>query len=512
MGIQTNLAVGNVLGGRYVIRERIGSGGMSHVYLAEDLRLPGKRWAVKESVGADMAKGGEIEAEARLLTTLSHRRLPRVADFYPPDEAGYCYLVMDYIEGVTLAESMRSAGFPPTPEFIARCARQILEVLIYLHELSPPVIYRDLKPSNIMFDRTGELMLIDLGIARQHRPGAAEDTEKLGTEGFAAPEQYGGGQSSPASDLYGLGALLLYMATGGRHTAWQPRMEERLRGAVPEGWIPPLRRLLRYHPEERFASARQALAALEACGPAEDRPGRASGGPDRRPGTGAFGQGTQRESPGAPPPVLIPLLGVAPGLGTTHASLAAAAALAAHGTVAWVDLTPQSPVFRRFARLLAPGEPAATPADPSIGWRGVRLWALPDGGALDEVLATRPDFVVLDLGTGEEVAARERFARGDCPVLVASGADWRLAELPAWLRRSGLAPEPRWRLALPLAERAAAAYLESALGAGEARALPPQPDPFQRKGKLGAVLLELLEPALRLRRERQKTAAKMKPQ
>jgi serine/threonine-protein kinase len=123
---------------------------MSHVYLAEDLRLKGKRWAVKESLQQDPEYVyGDIQAEAELLLSLHHRLLPGVADYFAPDEAGYSYLVMDYIEGVSLGQYMTGYREPVEVERIISYAKQLLEVLDYLHGLHPPIIYRDLKPGNI---------------------------------------------------------------------------------------------------------------------------------------------------------------------------------------------------------------------------------------------------------------------------------------------------------------------------------------------------------------------------
>ncbi|WP_313640914.1 serine/threonine-protein kinase, partial [Paenibacillus sp.] len=198
MHFETKLKIGQVIDDRYRITGQIGSGGMSLVYVANDLRLKGKRWAVKESLCLDELHS-DIQAEANMLITLDHPRLPRIVDFYLPDKEGYSYLIMDYIEGVSLSQLMKDNPGPMPSEFIIQIAKQLLEVFQYLHGHHPPIIYRDLKPSNIMLTLQKELMLIDFGIARSYRHGISEDTVKLGTVGFAAPEQYGRGQSQPVS-------------------------------------------------------------------------------------------------------------------------------------------------------------------------------------------------------------------------------------------------------------------------------------------------------------------------
>ncbi|MBW4080436.1 serine/threonine-protein kinase [Paenibacillus sp. S150] len=480
MIFESRLKAGEVLGNRYRIAGMIGTGGMSHVFLAEDLRLPGKRWAVKESISKEGGHG-DFRAEAGLLISLSHPLLPRVVDFFPPDREGYCYLVMDYIEGVTLSEHLMSNPGPLPAIHIIRYAKQLLKVLEYLHGHHPPIVHRDMKPGNIMLTGPDELMLIDFGIARRL---GKDDTEKLGTAGFAAPEQYGRGPSGPAADLYGLGALLLYMATGGQFSRWQPGLEGKLRLQLPDSLIPVIRRLLRQHPEERYPGAEAVLAALE---PIEAEAGKATG---------------KRILRSKPAPVrpqqaahVVALLGVAPGLGTTHTSLAASSCLSRFGTAAWVDFNPASTVYERIGNMLeipeegGRHEGAAAP----LVWKGVHFYKRPPGGDISSLLSGAYSFVVLDLGTADYEGALEEFAASAIPLLVASGADWRLEETLRWLAGSGRTPQPHWRICLPLSARSAAGLLESALGGMKVHGLPYQPDPFQHKGRLGETLERLLK-------------------
>jgi serine/threonine-protein kinase len=348
-----------------------------------------------------------------------------------------------------------------------------------LHGQHPPVIYRDLKPANIMLTGTAGLRLIDFGIARSYRQGAGEDTEKLGTAGFAAPEQYGSGQSGPASDLYGLGALMLYMASGGRYSRWEPGMEAKLNGRVHERLIPVIRRLLRYHPEERYQSADEVLLALQplavAAGKLSERV--------RHPAASAKREAT-----------VIALLGVAAGLGATHTSLAVSSCLARKGSTAWVGLDPESSVYERICGLLdypAIPENSGNPAAP-LSWKGIDFWQRPEQGDLAVLLDHNYTYIVLDLGTGGYEGALEEFTGSDIPLLLASGSVWRLEDTLHWLRRSRLTPNANWRICLPLAGRSAADLLTSALGGRvEVCSLPVQPDPFQHKGKLVHALDQL---------------------
>ena len=214
------LNTGTMLQQRYHIHRKIGGGGMGTVYLAEDNRLPGRHCAIKEMSPAQLAPGDRnwsIEAfrqEAQMLANLNHPGLTRVTDFFA--EGGCWYLTMDYVEGETLeARLARARNGRLSVDEAMRIMRQLFDVLIYLHNREPQVIFRDLKPANIMLTDGNEVKLIDFGIARFFKPGQTQDTVQLGTPGYAAPEQYGGlGQSDPRTDIYSLGAVLHQMVTG----------------------------------------------------------------------------------------------------------------------------------------------------------------------------------------------------------------------------------------------------------------------------------------------------------
>ena len=212
------LAPGTLLQGRYRIVRTLGVGGMGAVYLAHDTRLANRAVAVKEMVPDPTASPAEqaqaqqqFQQEASMLASLDHPNLPRVYDYFT--EGGKHYLVMDYIEGETLEDILtRTSGFLPESQ-VLNWATQLCDVLTYLHSRYPPVIFRDLKPGNIMLDRSGTVKLIDFGIARLFKPGKPTDTVVFGTAGYAPPEQYGRGQTDARSDIYALGATLHHLLT-----------------------------------------------------------------------------------------------------------------------------------------------------------------------------------------------------------------------------------------------------------------------------------------------------------
>lgn len=208
-----------MLDGRYLIIQMVGQGGMGAVYKATDTRIQGRICAIKEMGIQAVAPHEQAQAiqsfeqEAQLLATLKHPCLPQVHDFFQDGSSGRYYLVMDFVEGETL-ESILSQQGALSEDVVRKWGSQLCDVLHYLHQQSPPIIFRDLKPGNIMLNTKGQIKLIDFGIARFFKPAQTKDTQVIGTPGFAAPEQYGQGQTDTRSDIYGLGVTLLTLLTG----------------------------------------------------------------------------------------------------------------------------------------------------------------------------------------------------------------------------------------------------------------------------------------------------------
>jgi len=201
-----------------MILRRLGQGGMGAVYQAQDTRLVGKLWAIKEMSDAQLSDPAEranavaaFRREAQLLATLDHANLPKVSDFF--EEAGKEYLVMDFVQGQTLAAVIETtSGFLEEARVLDWMA-QLCDVLDYLHTRQPPIIFRDLKPDNIMLTPDNKIKLIDFGIARFFQPGKSKDTALYGTMGYASPEQFGTGQTDARSDIYSLGVTLHHLLT-----------------------------------------------------------------------------------------------------------------------------------------------------------------------------------------------------------------------------------------------------------------------------------------------------------
>ncbi|NWG19352.1 MAG: protein kinase [Chloroflexi bacterium] len=262
-----------VLQGRYVIEQKLGQGGMGAVYRARDLRLSTVTWAIKEMSQSQITGPLELQQarvafqqEAELLAGLSHPGLPRVVDHFEQD--GKAYLVMEFVPGGSLLAIAQREGLPlPLPR-VLDWARQICDVLEYLHSRPSPIIFRDLKPANVMLTPEGQVKLIDFGIARLFKPGKERDTQAFGTMGYSAPEQYGRGQTDARSDVYSLGVLLHQLLTGYDPTSTPFRLPpaRQVNTSLPAHVSDAIARAVDPNPEARFpgvAAFRDALMAGE---------------------------------------------------------------------------------------------------------------------------------------------------------------------------------------------------------------------------------------------------------
>lgn len=259
--------IGQVIDSKYEILTLIGQGGMSKVYLARDTHL-NKQWAVKEIQKKARDKNNEIVvqsaiAEANMIKQLDHSSIVRIVDII--ENPDVIYIIEDYIEGETLNTILEQNGAQPQ-ELVIEWAMQICEALEYLHTRKPAIIYRDMKPSNVMLKPDGNIKIIDFGIAREYKDQSLADTVSLGTKGYAAPEQFGGkGQTDARTDIYCLGVTLYHLVTGHspcdppyeiypiRH--WNPQLNPGLEAIIEK--------CVQLNPNDRYQSCAELLYALQ---------------------------------------------------------------------------------------------------------------------------------------------------------------------------------------------------------------------------------------------------------
>lgn len=260
-------AINSVIDDKYEVLKMIGKGGMSKVYLAMDQRL-NKQWAVKEVIKNTRDPNGIVViqsaiAEANLMKRLDHPSLPRIVDILENNEL--IYVIMDYVEGESLDKVLAEYGAQPQ-ELVIEWAKQLCEVMEYLHSCDPPIIYRDLKPANIVLHPSGNIRLLDFGIAREYKHQNAADTVNLGTKGYAAPEQFGSkGQTDTRTDIYCLGVTLYHLLTG--HNPAEPPYEiypiRHWNPALSGGLEKIILKCTQQNPEDRYQSCTDLLYALE---------------------------------------------------------------------------------------------------------------------------------------------------------------------------------------------------------------------------------------------------------
>lgn len=260
------LEIGSLVDGKYKILNKVGQGGMSVVYLAMNEKA-NKQWAVKE-VRKDGVRDFEVVkqglvAETDILKKLSHPNLPSIIDVIDTDES--FIIIMDYIQGNSLNKALEEFGAQPQENVII-WAKQLCDVLNYLHTRTPAIIYRDMKPANIMLKPDGNVTLIDFGTAREYKEKNLADTTCLGTVGYAAPEQFGGmGQTDARTDIYCLGATLYHLVTG-MNPCEPPYEIKPIRDINPSlsaGLEKIILKCCQRDPNDRYQSAAELMFALE---------------------------------------------------------------------------------------------------------------------------------------------------------------------------------------------------------------------------------------------------------
>lgn len=262
------LEIGSLLDGKYKILNKIGQGGMSVVYLAMNEKA-NKQWAIKE-MRKEKNKNYEIMkqsliTETNLLKELKHPYLPSIADIIESDDT--IIIVMDYVEGRPLSDILTEEGTIEEDK-VADYAIQLCDVLDYLHSQNPPIIYRDLKPANIMLRPDGKITLIDFGTARKYNYDSVSDTTCLGTIGYAAPEQFAGEtlrQTDARTDIYNLGATMYHLLTGVNPS--EPPYElypiRRWDESLSNGLEKIILRATRKDPDKRFNDCKEMSYALQ---------------------------------------------------------------------------------------------------------------------------------------------------------------------------------------------------------------------------------------------------------
>lgn len=395
------------LHGMYTVAGKVAQGGQGAIYRVVDSNL--NVWALKEMSQSALAAMSEEERsdaldswkrEADLLSTLDHPNLCKVVDTF--EEQGKQYLVMEFVDGKHLLKLLEEAGGPLDVEQVLDWADQLCQVLSYLHGQKPKIIYRDLKPQNVMQITGGhDLRLIDFGIVRFYKGGKTKDTRKMGTPGYAPPEQYGTGQTDERSDIYALGATLHHLLTN-HDPANQPFTFAPIRdhcGGVPRRVDDAILCAVSKRPVDRFGSAEEMRDALlgkrkryaAAARPLATLPSQAAAGQTAQP----------TPAPPAPPPVTPPMAVPPPPMSRPSVSLTLSERLLDYGTLARGTIGLRS--FRVRGASGIKGKVVAT-----MPWVQVSPAKLSGG---DEEVTVQVQTRSLPLGTGRGLATPNLLGR-----------------------------------------------------------------------------------------------------
>lgn len=466
---------GEIIGLKYRILKPIGQGGNSTVFLGENIILS-NLWAIKVIDRDNPSAVGEMQ-EVNILKCLNHPMLPRVADLF--EDERYTYIVMDYIEGETLSEVLKKEG-KIDEKRLTDWARQLCNVLIYLHSRNPPVIYRDLKPSNIILDGAGKLHLVDFGTAKTFSKQETEDTVYIGTQGYAAPEQYGCGKADERTDLYNLGMTLFHLATGIHPAkAVHGDIERLLRQyGISRGFSTIIRDLVRPDPSARIGDADTCLKLL-----------------NRLDSTGHFSVRAANRGVFAGR-LTVGVAGVVHGSGSTFAGICLASYFAARGyRTAFMDycgngdLSRLEEVMDKNNRLIFSDEVSFV-ADQITYFRDGR-------NAVGSVRGFSR--IVGDFGCLREQWSAYEFSRSDIRLVVCPAADWKLGLINDFISRMGpYDPDGEWIYIFPAFGNSDKRQIQKALKTNHVLTFPFVSNPFRLTGNEQKNIRDLLYEAMKI--------------
>jgi len=401
--------VGKMVNGKYRIIERLGSGGSGEVYKAVHISL-NTYWALKFISSREEFAENELE----ILKNLNHPVFPRLVDCIR--EPDYTILVYDYYEGPTLKKLIEQNG-RIAQERVCCWAIQILDALSYLHANSPePVIYRDLKPSNLIVLPDESIKLIDFGSARLYKNDNSDDTVYLGTPGYAAPEQYGFGQSDERTDIYNFGMTLFHLLTGKHPLNTEAAMIAKQLGAagVSNKLKAIILKCIEADPDHRYANTYEVKEAFKKLEPRSVKAERLA----------AVGKNA----------VEISVSGVQRGAGATHFCLMFGIWLQNHGfKTAVIEYCPNRDLFA-LCKIIGKENIQAKYGYYRI--QGLTVFPSMDQEKIDSFRRADFDYIIIDYGVYDEYVA-QMIRRSDVKLVIAPGADWKMYQVELFLNKFG---------------------------------------------------------------------------
>lgn len=436
------MEVGSIFFEKYKIVDLLGKGGSSEVFLVENVRV-GNKWAMKKSnkVNSNI----NLLAEPNILKDLNHVAIPKIIDIEEDKDA--IYIIEEYVQGINLKEYKESYSNIQLDQII-EWALQLCNVLKYLHNRKPlPIIYRDIKPENIMLMDNGNIKLIDFGIAREFKEESQNDTIPIGTKGYAAPEQYGIGQSDERTDIFSLGVTLYYLLTGKNlsHPPYKIQNTIQLNNDKEERLFKIVLKCCEILPDQRYQRVEDLEKELHLLNN-EDSLIKVEQ---------EYFQNWDKNNldnalPSVKKIITIGVLGVEKGLGVTHTCVMLAGYLSKKNKVAVIELN-DSKHFKEIALIIKDDKEIAKR---KFIYNKVHYYWDIDYGQFISLYREKYDFLILDLGSYLELRDMDEFVRTDIRLVIGHGMDWKIKEISKfYLENRDYDPNNNWYYVLPFMDK-----------------------------------------------------------
>jgi len=442
------MELGRVYFEKYKVLDVLGQGGTSNVYLAENIKI-GNKWAIKK---VTYENNINLLAEPNILKHLDHRSIPKIIDIEEDNES--IYIIEEFVDGINL-KSFKLQNEIIDIKRILIWILQLCDVLRYLHNRSPhPIIYRDLKPDNIMVMENDQVKLIDFGIAREYKEESNNDTVPIGTRGYAAPEQYGIGQSDERTDIFSLGITIYFLLTGKNlsHPPYKIQIPEQIHTDIESELFNIVLKCCEILPDNRYQSIDELehnikmlndhktvtelninkviQTQLDESIIESDDAKESSSEKVFLKTTRAYKKFKKKLKRDdnlfqAKQTVIIGALGVNEGIGVTHTSIMLASYLSEKGTVALVELNSK----RHFYEIGMNAVDDKDLQNKCFIYNQVHyFWDINYSYFLTQY-REKFDFIILDLGHYSALRGLDEFLRTDIRLVIGHGMDWKVKEL-----------------------------------------------------------------------------------
>ncbi|PKM51551.1 MAG: hypothetical protein CVV02_06345 [Firmicutes bacterium HGW-Firmicutes-7] len=440
------METGRVYFDKFKVIEPLGHGGTSEVYLAENIKV-GNKWAIKKARKENHSIN--LLAEPNILKHLDHIAIPKIIDIEEDDQA--IYIIEEYVQGINLKDYKTQCTEIETKQ-IVKWAFQLCDVLNYLHQRKPhPIIYRDVKPENIMLMDNGMIKLIDFGIAREYKEESQNDTMPIGTKGYAAPEQYGIGQSDERTDIFSLGITLYFLLTSKNlsHPPYKIQWTEQLNTELANGLFEIVLKCCEILPNQRYQSIRELENSLLTLNNCEEGAVKKHDNINLSILTNTNSE-NEASNIDVKKTATIGVLGVNKGVGVTHTSIMLAAILCKKGKVALIELNDS----KHFKEIGLVTRDEKTMVKKNFIYNRIHYYWDIDYWKFLTKYRDQYDFIIIDLGSYQELGELDEFIRSDIRLVIGQGMDWKVKEIKDFYSRTReYDPNNNWCYLLPLMDK-----------------------------------------------------------